>query len=120
MSSEEERRKNKTTLSRWEVGILQSITREGKSEKEIAKDIRLEVSTVSELITNLMMRGLVEKKMKKRRFPPSYEEYFTITPEGLATLEIVGGAGPLGGVPTQFNDAIGTIFRLVRFIKYLD
>lgn len=117
MSSEEERRKGKTALNRWEIRILQSITREGKSEKEIAKDIQLDVSTVSELVTELIMKGFVEQKMKRHRFPPSYEEYFTITPEGLATLEIVGGAGPLGGsMPTQFNDAIRTIFRLIRYL----
>ena len=82
-------------LSRWEVDILRSVKTEAKSEKKIANDIRLEVSTTSRLITDLMMKGYLERRMKKHRISTSsspYIELFAITPEGLAAIEDIGDA----------------------------
>ena len=124
MTEEEERRENKITLSRWEAKILQSVRREGKSEKEIAKHVGLDVSTVSQLVTELMTKGFMERQMKKRRWRTSYDEYFTITPEGLAALEIVRGNNPLDNMSEFLDslpirvpeDAIRIAFRVARFI----
>lgn len=75
-------------LSHWEIKILKSITKETKSEKKIAKDIGLDVSTTSQLITRLMLNGFVDKINKQRRMrPSSYIEQFATTPEGLVELE---------------------------------
>src|SRR5437667_12206307 len=75
-------------LSRWEFRILGSVGKEVKSEKRIAKDIGLNELTTSQLITELMSKGYLERMVNKgsiRRY--SYTEKFAITQEGLVILE---------------------------------
>jgi predicted transcriptional regulator len=76
------------TLRRWELRILSSIKKEVKSEKQIAKHISLNALTTSQLITELMMKGYIDKIMTRGRIRRySYTERFAITQEGLAVLE---------------------------------
>lgn len=75
-------------LSRWELKILASVREEIRSEKNIAKDITLNVLITSQLITGLMSRGYLERIVYKNRIRRySYTEKFAITQEGLAVLE---------------------------------
>jgi predicted transcriptional regulator len=83
-----EGRTDNVALSHWEIKILKSITKEAKGERKIAKDVGLDVSTTSQLITRLMLNGFVDKINKQRRMRPfSYIEQFATTPEGLVELE---------------------------------
>ena len=85
-----EGRTDNVALSHWEIKILKSITKEAKGERKVAKDIGLDVSTTSQLITRLMLNGFVDKINKQRRMrPSSYIEQFATTPEGLVELEVI-------------------------------
>ena len=65
-------------LSRWELKILGSISKEAKAEKKIAKDIALNALTTSQLITGLMSKGYIERIISKGRIRRySYTEKFT-------------------------------------------
>lgn len=75
-------------LSRWELRILNSVRKEVKSEKKIAKDIGLNALTTSQLITGLMFKSYLERTVSKGRIRRySYTEKFVITQDGLAILE---------------------------------
>jgi len=73
-------------LNQWEIQILKCIKTNSKTEKKIAKEIRIDISVISPLITNLMLLGFVERT-RKRRMHFSSREYFSTTIEGLAALE---------------------------------
>jgi DNA-binding MarR family transcriptional regulator len=73
-------------LSKREIQILNCIKGQSRTEKKIAKMVRLDTLIVSPLITELMMKGYVETIRRRRLFFFS-REYCTITVEGLAALE---------------------------------
>lgn len=73
-------------LSKREIQILNCIKGQSRTEKKIAKMVRLDILIVSPLITELMMKGYVEIIRRRRLFFFS-REYCTITVEGLAALE---------------------------------
>jgi DNA-binding MarR family transcriptional regulator len=73
-------------LSKREIQILNCIKGQSRTEKKIAKMVRLDTVIVSPLITELMMKGYVETIRRRRLFFFS-REYCTITVEGLAALE---------------------------------
>ena len=73
-------------LSKREIQILNCIKGQSRTEKKIAKMVRLDILIVSPLITELMMKGYVETIRRRRLFFFS-REYCTITVEGLAALE---------------------------------
>jgi DNA-binding MarR family transcriptional regulator len=73
-------------LNQWEIQILKCIKTNSKTEKKIAKEIGIDISVISPLITNLMLLGFVERT-RKRRMHFSSREYFSTTIEGLAALE---------------------------------
>ena len=76
------------TLTRWELRIMNSIKKEAKSEKKIAKDIQLNTFTTSQMITGLISKGYIERTMDKARIRRYlYIEKFAITHEGLSMLE---------------------------------
>jgi DNA-binding MarR family transcriptional regulator len=75
-----------TPLNQWEIQILKCIKTNSKTEKKIAKEIGIDISVISPLITNLMLLGFVERT-RKRRMHFSSREYFSTTIEGLAALE---------------------------------
>ena len=74
------------SLNQWEIEILKCIKTNSKTEKKIAKEIGIDISVISPLITNLMLLGFVERT-RKRRMHFSSREYFSTTIEGLAALE---------------------------------
>jgi DNA-binding MarR family transcriptional regulator len=74
------------SLNQWEIQILKCIKTNSKPEKKIAKEIGIDISVISPLITNLMLLGFVERT-RKRRMRFSSREYFSTTIEGLAALE---------------------------------
>ncbi len=73
-------------LSKREIQILNCIKGQSRTEKKIAKMVRLDSLIVSPLITELMLKGYVEIIRRRRLFFFS-REYCTITVEGLAALE---------------------------------
>ena len=73
-------------LSKREIQILNCIKGQSRTEKKIAKMVRLDILIVSPLITELMLKGYVETIRRRRLFFFS-REYCTITVEGLAAFE---------------------------------
>src|SRR5215210_9463786 len=73
-------------LRKREIQILNCIKGQSRTEKKIAKMVRLDTLIVSPLITELMMKGYVETIRRRRLFFFS-REYCTITVEGLDALE---------------------------------
>jgi DNA-binding MarR family transcriptional regulator len=73
-------------LSKREMQILNCIKDQSRTEKQIAKMIRLDIFIVSPLITELMLKGYVETIRRRRLFFFS-REYCIITVEGLDALE---------------------------------
>jgi DNA-binding MarR family transcriptional regulator len=73
-------------LSKREIQILNCIKGQSRTEKQIAKLIKLDIFVVSPLITKLMLRGYVETIRRRRLFFFS-REYCIITVEGLDALE---------------------------------
>jgi len=77
---------NEFTLSQWEAQILKCIKSKALTEKRIAKEVTLDIVIVSHIITDLMLRGYVER-VRKRRMYFSSREYFSATLDGLSALE---------------------------------
>ncbi len=77
---------NEFTLSQWEAQILKCIKSKALTEKRIAKEVTLDIVIVSHIITELMLRGYVER-VRKRRMYFSSREYFSATLDGLSALE---------------------------------
>ncbi len=75
-------------LSKREIQILNCIKGQSRTEKQIAKLIKLDIFVVSPLITKLMLKGYVETIRRRRLFFFS-REYCIITEEGLDALEQV-------------------------------
>ncbi|MDQ3726925.1 MAG: hypothetical protein M3307_01655 [Thermoproteota archaeon] len=73
-------------LSKREVQILNCIKGQSRTEKKIAKMIKLDIFIVSPLITELMLKGYVETIRRRRLFFFS-REYCIITADGLGALE---------------------------------
>ena len=73
-------------LSKREMQILNCIKDQSRTEKQIAKMIRLDIFIISPLITELMLKGYVEIIRRRRLFFFS-REYCIITVEGLDALE---------------------------------
>ena len=77
---------NNLALSRWEIQILKCIKSKALTEKKIAKELSLDISVISPLITDLMLRGFVERTRRRRMYFSS-REYFAATIGGLSALE---------------------------------
>ena len=56
------------------------------TEKKIAKELSLDISIVSNLITDLMLLGYIQR-LRKRKMYFSSREYFSATIDGLMALE---------------------------------
>src|ERR687886_2027019 len=87
-------------LSKHEVQILNCIKGQSRTEKQIAKMIRLDIFIISPMITELMLKGYVETIRKRRLFFFS-REYCIITVEGLDALE-------------QARSPFGNLLELIR------
>lgn len=77
---------NNESLSKFEMSILECIKKEPKLEKKISKQIGLDISIISPIITDLMFKSYIERIHRKRMLFSS-REYFCITMEGLMALE---------------------------------
>ena len=83
---------NKVSLSKFEMSILECIKKEPKLEKKISKQIGLDISLISPIITDLMFKSYIERIYRKRMLFSS-REYFYITMEGLMALEEAKSTG---------------------------
>ena len=77
---------SKTSLTKVEMSILESIKKEPKLEKKISKTVGMNTSIISPIITDLMFKSYIERMYRKRMLFSS-REYFYITMEGLMALE---------------------------------
>lgn len=72
-------------LLRLEYQVLKSIKVKSKTEKKIARQLGVNVSIISQVITGLMLKGFVERTRERRML--FYSEYFSTTMDGLLALE---------------------------------
>ena len=72
-------------LLRLEYQVLKSIKVKSKTEKKIARQLGVNVSIISQVITGLMLKGFVERTRERRML--FYSEYFSTTIDGLLALE---------------------------------
>jgi hypothetical protein len=73
-------------INKWQIIILNSVKSKSKTEKKIAKDVKLNRSIVAELITDLIQKGYVLSS-KRRRLFFFYFDCFSTTLDGLSLLE---------------------------------
>ena len=73
-------------LQRLEYQVLKSIKVKSKTEEKIARQLDINVSIISKIITGLMLKGYVERT-KQRRILFYSAEYFSTTIEGLLVFE---------------------------------
>jgi len=66
--------------------ILKCIKSKAKTEKKIAKEVTLNMSVVSPIITDLMLRGFVQRTRRAKMYVSS-REYFSATIDGVTALE---------------------------------
>lgn len=72
-------------LLRLEYQVLKAIKVKSKTEKKIARQLGVNVSIISQVITALMLKGFVERTRERRIL--FYSEYFSTTMDGLLALE---------------------------------
>ena len=75
------------SLTRFETLILKCTKGSPKTETKISKEVKINLPIVSELITDLMLKGYIERT-RRRRVLFASNEYFSTTLEGLIALEI--------------------------------
>lgn len=68
---------NEIHLDEWELRILTSLKSSLKTERKISKEVKLNTSIVSELITRLMEKGLILSTRRRRLYFFSSEYFFT-------------------------------------------
>lgn len=77
---------NDTDLNEWELRILSALKSSSKTERRICKEVKLNASIVSELITALIEKGLISSTRKRKlRFYSS--ESFSTTLDALKILQ---------------------------------
>jgi predicted transcriptional regulator len=95
---------NDSRLTKWHIQILRCVKGSSKSETKISRQTELNSLIVSQLITDLMEYGLVERTLK-RKMRIYYKEYFSATLDGVALLETTR--------PRE-NDLVG---RIISFLS---
>lgn len=85
-SSGTEAPNNESELNHLETLILGCAKSEPKSEAKISKEVKTNLPIVSQIITDLMFKGLMERT-RRRRILFANKEYFSTTLEGLLALE---------------------------------
>lgn len=73
-------------LNEWELRILATLKSSSKTEKRICKEVKLNASIVSELVTDLIEKGLISSH-RKRRMHIYSSEYFSATLYALKILQ---------------------------------
>jgi DNA-binding MarR family transcriptional regulator len=77
---------DRVELSKREIQILSCLKEQSRTEKRIAKMMKLDALIVSPLVTELMLKGYIET-IRRRRLIFFSREYCIITAEGLDALE---------------------------------
>src|ERR671919_2415895 len=73
-------------LTRLEILILECTKSKPKSEAKISREVKINLPIVSQVITDLMLKGLMERT-RRRRILLANKEYFSTNLEGLIALE---------------------------------
>jgi hypothetical protein len=73
-------------LTRLETLILKCTKSKPKSEAKISREVKTNLPIVSQIITDLMLKGLMERT-RRRRILFANKEYFSTSLEGLIALE---------------------------------
>lgn len=73
-------------LTRLESRILTCTKSKPKSEAKISREVKTNLPVISQVITDLMLKGLMERT-SKRRILFANKEYFSTSLEGLIALE---------------------------------
>jgi hypothetical protein len=73
-------------LTHLETLILGCTKRKPMSEAKISKEVKTNLPIVSQIITDLMLKGLMERTLR-RRIIFANKEYFSTSLEGLIALE---------------------------------
>ena len=77
---------NDIDLNEWELRILAAIKSSSKTERRICKEVKLNASIVSEIITVLIGKGLISSARKRKLYFRSCETFST-TLDALKILE---------------------------------
>jgi hypothetical protein len=72
-------------LTSTEILILECTKSKAKSETKISREVKINLPIVSQVITDLMFKGLIERTMKRRIL--FGKEYFSTNIDGLIALE---------------------------------
>lgn len=72
-------------LTALEILILECTKSKAKSETKISRQVKINLPIVSQVITDLMFKGLIERTIKRRML--FGKEYFSTNLEGLIALE---------------------------------
>lgn len=96
---------NDSRLTKWHIHILRCVKGSSKSEGKISSQTELNPLIVSQLVTDLMEYGLVERTLK-RKMHMYYREYFSATLDGVAILETAR--------TTRETDLVG---RIISFLS---
>ena len=72
-------------LTSIEILILQCTKSKAKSETKISREVKINLPIVSQVITDLMFKGLIERTIRRRIL--FGKEYFSTNIEGLIALE---------------------------------
>ena len=74
-------------LTCFEIKILRCTRSNPKTETRISNDIKVNLPTVSQLITDLMMKGFLQRTRNQRMIFFPKKDFFSTTIEGLLALE---------------------------------
>lgn len=74
-------------LTRLEIKILRCTRSNAKTESSISKEIKVNLPTVSQLITDLMLKGFLQRTRNRRMIFFPKKDSFSTTIEGLMALE---------------------------------
>jgi hypothetical protein len=72
-------------LTSIEILILECTKSKAKSETKISREVKINLPIVSQVITDLMFKGLIERTIRRRIL--FGKEYFSTNIEGLIALE---------------------------------
>jgi hypothetical protein len=72
-------------LTSTEILILECTKSKAKSETKISREVRINLPIVSQVITDLMLKGLIERTIRRRVL--FGKEYFSTNIEGFIALE---------------------------------
>ena len=105
----------KSELTRFELSILRCTKSSPKTETKISSEIKINLPIVSQLITELMMKGLLERTKNRRPIIFAKKEYFSTTIEGLIALEHIQRSGTPHTFLSQMTNALkGSSQRIVE------